>query len=117
MEISFVPVFFLCLAILAVLRTSWISARADRRARRAVRWIRSHHPDAWDRHDGWPVQLNLWPRATLTVLTRDLDADDPELQQQLAPVKQLRRHFWFSFVVGVASVTTLVMWISDLRKL
>jgi hypothetical protein len=50
-------------------------------------------------------------------LTRDLDADDPELQQQLAPVKQLRRHFWFSFVVGVASVTTLVMWISDLRKL
>lgn len=29
METSFVLVFFLCLAVLAVLRTSWVSARAD----------------------------------------------------------------------------------------
>lgn len=111
METSFVPVFFLCLAVLAVLRTFWISARADRRARRAVRWIRSNHPDTWERHGGWPVQMNLWPRATLAVLIRELDAGDPELRQHLEPVRQLRRRFWFSFAVGVASVTTLVMWI------
>jgi hypothetical protein len=111
METSFVPVFFLCLAILAVLRTSWISSRADRRARRAVRWIRSNHPDTWERHGGWPVQLNLWPRATLAVLIRELDASDPKLRRYLEPVRQLRHRFWFSFAVGVASVTTLVMWI------
>jgi hypothetical protein len=62
---------------------------------------------------GWPVQLNLWPRATLAVLIRELDASDPELRQQLEPVRQLRRRFWFSFAIGVASVTTLVIWIKD----
>lgn len=104
--------FLAVIAVVSVVYAYLLMQRADKRARRAVEWIQSHHPDVWEQGSwSWMIRRVTYPQATLKVVLREIKIVEPELKTLVAEVEEFSRQFWKAFLMAVVAITALGFWI------